>query len=90
MVICLERDANDLHLIQLMPLSPVISCSIKVQIGLTLLVLAYPGCPGKEAVKWVSVSGISKGVFQERLHVIGRHIVGVPRGDPGGPGIPSP
>jgi len=33
----------------------ITSCFIKVQIGLTFLVLAYPGCPGKEAVKWVSV-----------------------------------
>jgi len=30
-------------------------CFIKIQIGLTLLVLAYPGCPGKDAVKWVAV-----------------------------------
>jgi len=28
---------------------------IKIQIGLTFLVLAYPGCPGKEAVKPLSV-----------------------------------
>jgi len=33
---------------------PIISCFIKVQIGLTILVLAYPGCHGKEAVKRVS------------------------------------
>jgi len=33
----------------------VISCFIEIQIGLTFLVLAYPGCPGKQAVKWVSV-----------------------------------
>jgi len=25
------------------------------QIGLTFLMIAYPGCLGKEAVKWVSV-----------------------------------
>jgi len=31
------------------------SCFIKIQIGLTFMVLAYPGCPGKEAVKRVSV-----------------------------------
>jgi len=29
---------------------PIISCFIKIQIGLTYLVPAYPGCPGKEAV----------------------------------------
>jgi len=31
------------------------SMPIKIQIGLTFLVPAYPGCSGKEAVKWVSV-----------------------------------
>jgi len=34
---------------------PIVSCFIKIQIGLTLLVLAYPGCPGEEAVKWLPV-----------------------------------
>jgi len=34
---------------------PIISCFIKIQIGLTFLVPAYTGCPGKEAVKRVSV-----------------------------------
>jgi len=34
---------------------PVISCFIKIQIGLTFLVPAYPGCPGKEIVKQTSV-----------------------------------
>jgi len=34
---------------------PVISCFIKIQIALTFLVPAYSGCPGKEAVKPVSV-----------------------------------
>ena len=34
---------------------PIFSYFIKIQIGLTFLVLAYPGCPGKEAVKQVSV-----------------------------------
>jgi len=31
--------------------NPVISCFIKIQIGLTFLVPAYPGCPGKQAAK---------------------------------------
>jgi len=35
---------------------PIVSCFIKIQIGLTFLMPAYPGCPGKEAVKRVSVS----------------------------------
>jgi len=51
-VICLERGA-DLHMAQLMPLPLAVSCSSKIQIGLTFLVPAYPGCPGKEAVKWL-------------------------------------
>jgi len=34
---------------------PVISCCIKIQLGLTFLVLAYPGSPEKEALKWVSI-----------------------------------
>jgi len=52
MVICLERGA-DLHMAQLMPLPLTVSCSSKMQIGFTFLVPAYPGCPGKEAVKWL-------------------------------------
>jgi len=51
-VICLERGA-DLHMAQLMPLQPTVSCTSKIQIGFTFLVPAYPGCPGKEAVKWL-------------------------------------
>ena len=50
-VICLEWGA-DLHMAQLMPLPCTVSCSSKIQIGFTFLVPAYPGCPGKEAVKW--------------------------------------
>ena len=52
MVICLEWGA-DLHMAQLMPLPLTVSCSSKIQIGFTFLVPAYPGCPGKEAVKWL-------------------------------------
>jgi len=52
MVICLERGA-DLHMAQLMPLRLTVSFSSKIQIGFTLLVPAYPGCPGKEAIKWL-------------------------------------
>ena len=51
-VICLERGA-DLHMAQLMPLQLTVSCSSKIEIGFTFLVPAYPGCPGKEAVKWL-------------------------------------
>jgi len=52
MVICLERVA-DLHMSQLMPLPLTVSCFSKIQIGFTFLVLAYPGSPGKRAVKCV-------------------------------------
>ena len=33
---------------------PVISCLIKIQIGLTFPVRAYLSCPGKEAIKWLA------------------------------------
>ena len=59
MVICLQRDA-DLHMAQLMPLPLTISCFSKIQIGFTFLVLAHPGCPGKEAVKWLCVCVIPR------------------------------
>jgi len=52
MVICLQRVA-DLHMSQLMPLPLTVSCFSKIQIGFTFLVLAYPGSPGKRAVKCV-------------------------------------
>ena len=52
MAICLEQGA-DLHTAQLMPLPLTVSCFSKIQIGFTFLILAYPGCLGKEAVKWV-------------------------------------
>jgi len=37
-------------MVQLMPLPPIICCSSKIQNGLTFLMQAYPGCPGKEIV----------------------------------------
>jgi len=51
MVICLEQGANDLHVVQLMSCHPIVSGFMKIQIGLTFLVFAYPGCPGKAAIK---------------------------------------
>ena len=53
-VICLERGA-ELHMAQLMPLPPTVSCFSKIQIGFTFLVQVYPGSPGKRAVKLVCV-----------------------------------
>ena len=53
-VICLERDA-DMHMAQLMPMPLTVSCFSKIQIGFTFLVPAYPGSPGKRAIKRVCV-----------------------------------
>ena len=55
MVICLELGANDLHMLQLMTLQPIISCFIKIQIGLTFPVPAYLGVLEKRPFKWVSI-----------------------------------
>ena len=52
MVSCLERGV-DLHMAQLMPLPLTVSCSNKIQIGITFLVLAHLGSPGRRAVKRV-------------------------------------
>jgi len=53
-VICLERSA-DLHMAQLMPLPPTVSCFSKIQIGFSFLVPAHLGSPGERAVKRVCV-----------------------------------
>jgi len=54
MVICLEQGAA-LHMAQLVPLPLTVSCFVKIQIDLTFLVPAYPGSPGKRAIKCVCV-----------------------------------
>ena len=36
MVVSLEQGANDMYMLQLMPLAPIISCFIKIQNGLPL------------------------------------------------------
>jgi len=54
MVVCLEQGA-DLHTAQLMPLPLTVTCSSKIQVGFTFLVLAYPCSPGKRAVKRMCV-----------------------------------
>jgi len=65
MVVCLERGA-DLHMTQLMPLPLTVSCLSKIQIGsFTFLVPAYPGSPGKRAVKWVCVC-VCVGPFRQK------------------------
>ena len=48
MVICLGQVA-DLHVAQLVPLPPTVSCFSKIQIGFAFLVLAYPVNPGQNA-----------------------------------------
>ena len=45
-VISLERGA-DLHIAQLMPLPPTVSCFSKIQIGFTFLVPAHLVSPGQ-------------------------------------------
>jgi len=55
MVICLERGASDLHMVQLMPLPP---CRLLLQQNskeFILLVPTYPGCPAKKAIKRLCV-----------------------------------
>jgi len=50
MAICLQLRA-DLHVVQLMPLPLIVSCSSKIQIGFTFLVPVQLGSPGQRAVK---------------------------------------
>ena len=51
---------------------PVISCIIKIQIGLAFLLPAYPGSSGKEAIKCASVALLSYvlSVLQGRVHCV--------------------
>jgi len=49
----MEWSANDLHVAQLMPLPPIISCFIKIQNSSAFLVPVYPGCPRKWLVRWM-------------------------------------
>jgi len=53
MVICLDHGVNDLHIVKLMPLPTYQLLLHYNPEWFTLLVLAYPGCPGKEAIKWM-------------------------------------
>ena len=85
MVVCLKQGA-DLHMAQLLPLPLTVSCSSKIQIGFTFLVLAHLGSPGKRAVKWVCVcvgtDGLIGGetICHCRTAVGGGHIVSPPPG----------
>ena len=51
MVICLEQGASDLHVLQLMPLSPHHLLHHYNTEWFTIVVPAYSDYPGKEAVK---------------------------------------
>ena len=51
MVVCLERGANDLHMVQLMPLPSHHLLLQQSPEWFILLLPAYPGYPGKKAVK---------------------------------------
>jgi len=54
-VVCLERGA-DLHIAQVLPLPPTVSCFSQIQIGFTYyLVPAHLGSPRQRAVKRVCV-----------------------------------
>jgi len=53
-LLCIMRGA-DLHMAQRMPLPLTVSCSSKIQIGFSFLLLVHPGSPGQRAVKWVCV-----------------------------------
>ena len=55
MVIGLERGANDLYMVQLMPLPPRHLFLQQSPKWFILLVPAYPGCPRKKAVKQLCV-----------------------------------
>ena len=54
MVIFLER-GPDLHIAQPIPVPLTVSCSSKIQIGFTFVVLAHLGSPGQRAVKRLCV-----------------------------------
>jgi len=75
MVICLELGAG-LHTAQLMPLALTVCCFAIIQIGFTFLELAYPGSPGKRAVKRVCVCVLSL-YFTDRGAVLGVYAGGV-------------
>ena len=49
MVICLERGADDLHMVQLLPLPPRHLLLQQNPEWFILLVPAYPDCPGKKS-----------------------------------------
>jgi len=61
MVVCLRQDV-DLHMAEMMPLPLTVSCSSKIQIGFTILLLAHPGSPSQRAIKRMLY--VSKNMWQ--------------------------
>jgi len=55
-IICLEQGANDLHMVQLMPLPPHHLLLQQNPEWFTFLVPAYPGCPKKRPLSGCSSS----------------------------------
>jgi len=51
-VICLERGAKRFAYSPADATATIFFCFSKIQNGSAFLVLSYPGCPQKEAVKW--------------------------------------
>ena len=54
---------------------PIISCFIKIQIGLTFLLPAYPGYHGKEVVKRMPVYLVILLLFPYSLFIIYYHLI---------------
>ena len=67
-----------MHMVQLMPLPPTVSCFSKIKIGFTFLVPGHPGSPRQRAIRRVllllinvsSASELSKDEAAERQHVL--------------------
>ena len=75
MVICLERGADDLRMVQLIPLPPRHLLLQQNPEWFILLVPAYPGCSGKKAVKRLCVFTAGKEIEVPR-HMLMVGIVG--------------
>ena len=60
MVICLERGANDLHMVQLMPLPAHHLLLQQNPEWFAFLVPAYPVCPGHDNFQ---KQGVTKSIF---------------------------
>ena len=66
MVICLEWGANNLHMVQLMPLPPHHLLLQQNTEGFTFLLPTYPGCPGKRPLN--GCNSLDTNCKTSRLH----------------------